>query len=78
MVITICRYTMEGPIHICVPMLVHHLTSLPGTPSGIAVERERLDKIGRPLLGSATEPADALGWVLGPYGRILMSPSRSE
>ena len=35
---------------------VAYIKTFPGPPTGIVVERERLDKFGRPLLGATTKP----------------------
>ena len=40
-----------------------------GPPTGIVVERERLDKFGRPLLGATTKPK--LGLSAKNYGRVV-------
>src|SRR5437660_7274938 len=40
-----------------------------GPPTGIVVERERLDKFGRPLLGATTKPK--LGLSGKNYGRVV-------
>ncbi len=51
------------------------VTTFPGPPAGIIVERERLDKFGRPLLGRDDQAqAGALGQELRPRG--LRSASR--
>ena len=40
-----------------------------GPPTGLVVERERLDKFGRPLLGATTKPK--LGLSARNYGRVI-------
>ena len=40
-----------------------------GPPTGLLVERERLDKFGRPLLGATTKPK--LGLSGRNYGRVV-------
>ena len=40
-----------------------------GPPTGIVIERERLDKFGRPLLGATTKPK--LGLSAKNYGRVV-------
>jgi len=46
-----------------------YLKTFPGPPTGIVVERERLDKFGRPLLGATTKPK--LGLSGRNYGRVV-------
>jgi ribulose-bisphosphate carboxylase large chain len=46
-----------------------YLKTFPGPPTGIVVERERLDKFGRPLLGATTKPK--LGLSGKNYGRVV-------
>ncbi|CAN5896138.1 ribulose-1,5-bisphosphate carboxylase/oxygenase large subunit [soil metagenome] len=48
---------------------VAYLKTFPGPPTGIVVERERLDKYGRPLLGATTKPK--LGLSGRNYGRVV-------
>jgi ribulose-bisphosphate carboxylase large chain len=48
---------------------VAYLKTFPGPPTGIVVERERLDKFGRPLLGATTKPK--LGLSGKNYGRVV-------
>ena len=48
---------------------VAYLKTFQGPPTGIVVERERLDKFGRPLLGAATKPK--LGLSGKNYGRVV-------
>jgi ribulose-bisphosphate carboxylase large chain len=43
--------------------------SFKGPPTGLIVERERLDKFGRPLLGATTKPK--LGLSARNYGRVI-------
>ena len=45
------------------------VTSYPGPPTGIIVERERLGKFGRPLLGATIKPK--LGLSGKSYGRVV-------
>jgi ribulose-bisphosphate carboxylase large chain len=48
---------------------VAYLKTFQGPPTGIVVERERLDKYGRPLLGATTKPK--LGLSAKNYGRVV-------
>ncbi len=48
---------------------VGYLKTFQGPPTGIVVERERLDKYGRPLLGATTKPK--LGLSGRNYGRVV-------
>jgi len=48
---------------------VAYLKTIQGPPTGIVVERERLDKFGRPLLGATTKPK--LGLSGKNYGRVV-------
>jgi len=48
---------------------VAYLKTFQGPPTGIVVERERLDKFGRPLLGATTKPK--LGLSAKNYGRVV-------
>ncbi len=50
-------------------MPVAYLKSFDGPPTGIVVERERLDKFGRPLLGATIKPK--LGLSGKNYGRVV-------
>lgn len=50
-------------------MPVSYLKTFDGPPTGIVVERERLDKFGRPLLGATTKPK--LGLSGRNYGRVV-------
>lgn len=50
-------------------MPVAYLKTFNGPPTGIVVERERLDKFGRPLLGATTKPK--LGLSGRNYGRVV-------
>ena len=50
-------------------MPVAYLKTYQGPPTGIVVERERLDKFGRPLLGATTKPK--LGLSGKNYGRVV-------
>ena len=48
---------------------VAYIKTFQGPPSGIVVERERLDKFGRPLLGATVKPK--LGLSGKNYGRVV-------
>ena len=48
---------------------VAYVKTFSGPPTGIVVERERLDKFGRPLLGATTKPK--LGLSARNYGRVV-------
>ncbi len=48
---------------------VAYLKTFQGPPTGIVMERERLDKFGRPLLGATTKPK--LGLSAKNYGRVV-------
>src|SRR5437660_11913732 len=48
---------------------VAYVKTFPGPPTGIVVERERLDKFGRPPLGATTKPK--LGLSRRNYGRVV-------
>ena len=48
---------------------VAYLKTFPGPPTGVIVERERLDKFGRPLLGATVKPK--LGLSGRNYGRVV-------
>jgi ribulose-bisphosphate carboxylase large chain len=48
---------------------VAYVKTFKGPPTGIIVERERLDKFGRPLLGATTKPK--LGLSGKNYGRVV-------
>ena len=48
---------------------VAYVKTFEGPPTGIVVERERLDKFGRPLLGATTKPK--LGLSGKNYGRVV-------
>jgi ribulose-bisphosphate carboxylase large chain len=50
-------------------MPVAYLRTFDGPPTGINVERERLDKFGRPLLGATVKPK--LGLSGKNYGRVI-------
>jgi ribulose-bisphosphate carboxylase large chain len=51
-----------------------YLTTFQGPPTGIVVERERLDKFGRPLLGATVKPK--LGLSAKSYGRVIYEALR--
>ena len=53
---------------------VAYLKTFPGPPTGIVVERERLDKFGRPLLGATVKPK--LGLSARNYGRVVYEALR--
>ena len=48
---------------------VAYVKTFPGPPTGIVVERERMDKYGRPLLGATIKPK--LGLSGRNYGRVV-------
>ncbi len=48
---------------------VAYVKTFPGPATGIVIERERLDKFGRPLLGATTKPK--LGLSAKNYGRVV-------
>lgn len=48
---------------------VAYVKTFKGPPTGMIVERERLDKFGRPLLGATTKPK--LGLSARNYGRVI-------
>src|SRR5213078_4578384 len=48
---------------------VAYVKTFDGPPTGLIVERERLDKFGRPLLGATTKPK--LGLSARNYGRVI-------
>jgi ribulose-bisphosphate carboxylase large chain len=51
-----------------------YVTTFDGPPTGIVVERERLDKFGRPLLGATIKPK--LGLSGKSYGRVVYEALR--
>src|SRR3954447_10010020 len=53
---------------------VAYLKTFPGPPHGIVMEREHLDKFGRPLLGATTKPK--LGLSAKNYGRVVYEALR--
>ena len=53
---------------------VAYVKTFRGPPTGIVVERERLDKFGRPLLGATTKPK--LGLSGKNYGRVVYEALR--
>src|SRR5512134_1198261 len=53
---------------------VAYVKTFPGPPTGIVVERERLDKFGRPLLGATVKPK--LGLSAKNYGRVVYEALR--
>jgi ribulose-bisphosphate carboxylase large chain len=52
----------------------HYVKTFPGPPHGIVMEREYLDKFGRPLLGATTKPK--LGLSAKNYGRVVYEALR--
>jgi ribulose-bisphosphate carboxylase large chain len=48
---------------------VAYVKTFKGPPTGIVIERERLDKFGKPLLGATTKPK--LGLSAKNYGRVV-------
>jgi ribulose-bisphosphate carboxylase large chain len=51
-----------------------YLSTFPGPPHGITVEREKLNKFGRPLLGATVKPK--LGMSARTYGRVVYEALR--
>src|SRR3954454_4621568 len=51
-----------------------YVKTFPGPPHGIVMEREYLDKFGRPLLGATTKPK--LGLSAKNYGRVVYEALR--
>jgi ribulose-bisphosphate carboxylase large chain len=51
-----------------------YVKTFPGPPTGVVVERERLDKFGRPLLGATVKPK--LGLSGKNYGRVVYEALR--
>src|ERR1700726_860905 len=52
----------------------HYVKTFPGPPHGIVMEREYLNKYGRPLLGATTKPK--LGLSARNYGRVVYEALR--
>jgi ribulose-bisphosphate carboxylase large chain len=52
----------------------HYLKTFQGPPHGIVMEREYLDKFGRPLIGATTKPK--LGLSAKNYGRVVYEALR--
>jgi ribulose-bisphosphate carboxylase large chain len=52
----------------------HYVKTFQGPPHGVVVEREYLDKYGRPLLGATTKPK--LGLSARNYGRVVYEALR--
>ena len=52
----------------------HYAKTFPGAPHGIVMEREYLNKFGRPLLGATTKPK--LGLSARNYGRVVYEALR--
>jgi ribulose-bisphosphate carboxylase large chain len=53
---------------------LHYIKTFQGPPHGIVMEREYLDKYGRPLLGATTKPK--LGLSARNYGRVVYEALR--
>src|SRR3989440_7473863 len=53
---------------------LHYVKTFPGPPHGIVMEREYLDKFGRPLLGATVKPK--LGLSAKNYGRVVFEALR--
>jgi ribulose-bisphosphate carboxylase large chain len=53
---------------------VHYVKTFQGPPHGIVMEREHLQKFGRPLLGATTKPK--LGLSASNYGRVVYEALR--
>ncbi len=53
---------------------LHYVKTFPGPPHGIVMEREYLNKYGRPLLGATTKPK--LGLSARNYGRVVYEALR--
>ena len=53
---------------------LHYVKTFTGPPHGIVMEREYLDKYGRPLLGATTKPK--LGLSAKNYGRVVYEALR--
>ena len=53
-----------------------YVKTFKGPPTGLIVERERLDKFGRPLLGATTKPK--LGLSARNYGRVIYEGLKGE
>ncbi|MEY2442123.1 MAG: ribulose-bisphosphate carboxylase large chain, partial [bacterium] len=53
---------------------VGYVKTFPGPPHGIVMEREYLDKFGRPLIGATTKPK--LGLSAKNYGRVVYEALR--
>ena len=53
---------------------LHYVKTFPGPPHGVVMEREYLDKFGRPLLGATTKPK--LGLSAKNYGRVVYEALR--
>ncbi len=52
----------------------HYIKTFPGPPHGIVMEREYINKFGRPLLGATTKPK--LGLSAKNYGRVVYEALR--
>jgi ribulose-bisphosphate carboxylase large chain len=52
----------------------HYVKTFPGPPHGIVMERESLNKYGRPILGATTKPK--LGLSARNYGRVVYEALR--
>jgi ribulose-bisphosphate carboxylase large chain len=53
---------------------LHYVKTFPGPPHGIVMEREYLDKFGRPLIGATTKPK--LGLSAKNYARVVFEALR--
>jgi ribulose-bisphosphate carboxylase large chain len=53
---------------------LHYVQTFPGPPHGIVMEREYLDKFGRPLIGATTKPK--LGLSAKNYARVVYEALR--
>ena len=53
---------------------LHYVKTFPGPPHGIVMEREYLDKFGRPLIGATTKPK--LGLSAKNYARVVYEALR--
>src|SRR5256885_6649635 len=53
---------------------IHYVKTFPGPPHGVVMEREYLNKFGRPLLGATVKPK--LGLSARNYGRVVFEALR--
>ena len=63
------RLGRAGKAEVAGDLAEHPQLTFKGPPTGLVVERERLDKFGRPLLGATTKPK--LGLSGRNYGRVI-------